>query len=503
MNKEYTIIVDKQESLLNQNLSIFTCDKGIDIYLKLIDNPYVDLSKNKYLLADVVLVDPLGNQFTSDVMPVNYNKVLFRITNKLMAQVKFTGIYHGHIRLYDDKGGMLKLPPFPMQIIESEIMANNIPTGVANTSSIDGSLISQYSKDLPTYNLDGSYNRTIWLAGDLITDSKMNKIEQVISEIVDEKSLMNKKILELNNEKGYDIRFGTEEDPIIIANLNKGSYILNGYVKDFESSVTTKLSEGINYVFVTKNDENVVYLKRCLVEEDVFTEYKYDKISSIVTLNNAEVCDNEARNQIVELTKQIAELTKQLQSVNSSELNILSFRTTLSKTSYEKGVDSISNIPFVWSLSKTPTSINISNIGDIDTSKTSAVYTGTIDDTTTFELTVKDDNVTKTSSITFEFISPFYYGTFDDSLSIATIKTQNKLVESKGNKSVTMSYTDKKIFFAYPNEYGNLKEVRDANGFNYISDFIKETMTIDNVLYNVYTLNEKASVSNIVYNFNF
>lgn len=503
MNKEYTILIDKQKSLLNKDLSIYKSDRGIDIYLKLLDNPYVDLSKNKYILSDVVLVDPLGKQIISDIMPINYNKVLFRISNKIINQIDLTGIYHVHIRLYDDKGGKLKLPSFIMQVIESNIDDNVMASSVLNTSSIDSSIIVQYGSDLPTYNIDGSYNRTVWLAGDVITDSKMNKIEQVISEVIDDKFVIKNKLAELDNEKGYDIRKGTEDNPIIISNLNKGSYLLIGYVKDFESSVTTKLTEGKNYLFVTKNDEVATYIRRCFEGEDSFTEYKYDKVSNLISLENTDAIDSEARSQIIELTKQIAELTKQLQSQNTSDLEILSFKTTLSKTVYEKGVDTISNVPFTWSLSKTPTSLSISNIGNIDVTKTSAVYDGTIDSTTTFELVAKDDSVTKNASITLSFVHPYYYGTFDNDLLISTIKTQNKLIQEKSNKSVTMSYTDKKIFFAYPNEYGDLKEVRDNNGFNYISDFIKETMTIDSILYNVYTLNEKATVSNITYSFNF
>ena len=504
MNKEYTILIDKQKSLLNKDLSIFTSDRGIDVYLKLIDNPYVDLSKNKYILSDVVLVRPLGKQITSDIMPINYNKVLFRINDEIMNQIDLTGIYHVHIRLYDDRGGKLKLPPFTMQIIESNIDNNVMASSVLNTSSIDSSIIAQYSNDLPTYNVDGSYNRTVWLAGDIITDSKMNKVEQAISEIIDNQFIIKDKLIELDKEKGFDIRKGTEDNPIIISNLPKGTYLLIGYAKDFETSITTKLSEGKNYLIVTKNDDTAAYITRCFEGENSFKEYKYDKISNLVSLENIDAIDKEARSQIKELARQLAELTKQLQGQGTSDLSILSFRTSLSKIVYEKGVDTISNIPFTWSLSKTPSSIYISNIGNIDITKTSAVYDGTIDSTTTFELTVKDENnVIKKSSVTLSFVHPYYYGTFDNDLLVSTIKSQNKTIQEKGNKSITMSYTDKKVFFAYPNEYGDLKEIRDNNGFNYISDFIKETMSIDGILYNVYVLNEKATVSNIIYSFNF
>lgn len=114
-----------------------------------------------------------------------------------------------------------------------------------------------------------------------------------------------------------------------------------------------------------------------------------------------------------------------------------------------------------------------------------------------FQYEVKDsNNLTRNTFI-------YYYGTFDDTLTADLIKGQNKLVGKKGNKSITMSYTDKKVFFAYHNDFGDLDAIEDQNGFNYISDFTKESMVIDGILYNVYSLNEKATVESITYTFMF
>ena len=73
-----------------------------------------------------------------------------------------------------------------MRVEESEIDDDDIPIGSTDTSAIDNSKVYKYGKELRTFNKDGSYNRTIWIAGDIITDSKLNKIELAINSTVDE-----------------------------------------------------------------------------------------------------------------------------------------------------------------------------------------------------------------------------------------------------------------------------------------------------------------------------
>ena len=67
MKKEYSLIIDKQKSRLNRELSIYAHDRGVDIYFKLMNTSYLDLNSN-YLLSDVVLVSPLKKQIKSDMI---------------------------------------------------------------------------------------------------------------------------------------------------------------------------------------------------------------------------------------------------------------------------------------------------------------------------------------------------------------------------------------------------------------------------------------------------
>ena len=140
----------------------------------------------------------------------------------------------------------------------------------------------------------------------------------------------------------------------------------------------------------------------------------------------------------------------------------------------------------------------------VETSDTSYTYNKTISDTKTFTLSVTDSkNNVRSSSITFTFVYPFYYGTFTNSLTEADIKNEVKLVELKNNKTLTLTYNDMKVFYAYPKAYGELKSIKDGNGFEYLNDFNKEEMNINSIPYYVYKIKNKASVSQIKYTFSF
>lgn len=231
---------------------------------------------------------------------------------------------------------------------------------------------------------------------------------------------------------------------------------------------------------VTIFDENGVYVK---------TFWKPKEIISSVRMNKIE-------EGIYSLSQKVADLT-------FKPISITSFKSNLSKTVYEKDIETINSCKFTWSTSMIPKSISLTDC-TVKTSDTSYAYNKTISDTKTFTLSVTDSkNNIRSSSITFTFVYPFYYGTFTNSLTEADIKNEVKLVELKNNKTLTLTYNDMKVFYAYPKAYGELKSIKDGNGFEYLNDFNKEEMNINSIPYYVYKIKNKASVSQIKYTFSF
>ena len=192
------------------------------------------------------------------------------------------------------------------------------------------------------------------------------------------------------------------------------------------------------------------------------------------------------------------------EGINYKPITINSFTSNLNKYVYELGVDTINSITFSWNLSSVPKSISLTDCNNVSNSISFVVYTGKVNNTKTFTLKVTDEKDNSASkSITVNFVNPFYYGVYDDSLNESIITSQNKLVQTKSNKTIKLTYTDKKVFFATPKIYGEIKDIKDNSGFNYTKEFTRNEMAIKDVLYYVYTLEDKASVTDISFTFSY
>ena len=104
----------------------------------------------------------------------------------------------------------------------------------------------------------------------------------------------------------------------------------------------------------------------------------------------------------------------------------------------------------------------------------------------------------------FKFVDPYYVGAIgeNDLLSAELIKTLEKKVVAKGNKTYEISMNQQKAVIAYPSDYGSLTKIYDANNFDVTETFEKITLQINNTSYNVYVLSVPAT-SIMTYKFNY
>lgn len=123
-------------------------------------------------------------------------------------------------------------------------------------------------------------------------------------------------------------------------------------------------------------------------------------------------------------------------------------------------------------------------------------------DNMTFSVEVTDAVVgpdggnTVTSSTTYSFVYPYYYGADVPGLTPSQVAALTKVVTSENtnyNRSFTTANGDV-YYFAYPAAYGNLTSILDENGFETFSSWTKTTANITGldttaVSYNIYESN--------------
>lgn len=120
---------------------------------------------------------------------------------------------------------------------------------------------------------------------------------------------------------------------------------------------------------------------------------------------------------------------------------------------------------------------------------------------------------TLSGNATYTFVSPMYVGYVDSTVSIMTdelVRSMTKKIQTKSDVSNTYTLTNKKIAFACPASFGELKSILDANGFENIDNFEKSTIDVtqyDNstkVSYYVYIMKKPANqLTNFKFTFKF
>ena len=196
-------------------------------------------------------------------------------------------------------------------------------------------------------------------------------------------------------------------------------------------------------------------------------------------------------------------LTEILEDLTYKEIEINNFQTTLERNLYEFLTESLNEITLKWELNKNPISQRVEGYDrEILTTTRELIIPNRINSNKDFTLVVEDEKgVIKTSTISIKFVFPVYYGSFFNTLDVDIIQRGNKILTNKEDKTIDMSYTNSKIYFAIPKDLGILADIKDGNGLSYIDDFIlNETdYSLNGTSYNVYTLENKATVKRISY----
>ena len=112
------------------------------------------------------------------------------IDDKLQIEFNFdnideyseAGVHKLQIHLYDNATGdrnRLTIPPIDINVL----MPIGIESSLIDEAIVDYSILDAQAEDVPAFDEEGNYNKTIWQRGDIITQDKLNKLEDALYEI--------------------------------------------------------------------------------------------------------------------------------------------------------------------------------------------------------------------------------------------------------------------------------------------------------------------------------
>lgn len=113
------------------------------------------------------------------------------------------------------------------------------------------------------------------------------------------------------------------------------------------------------------------------------------------------------------------------------------------------------------------------------------------------------DGETKTASTVIAHVHANYCGVVSadkTSLTAAEVialasQTNGKVIINGRSRSVAVTQNNQKLVYAYPAYFGDLRSIKDGNGFQGFSGYTKKTVDVNGATYNVYIQNTAATAN--------
>ena len=173
--------VKKDEVISDSKVILYRGDKNVDIEFTLKSVDYV-LTESAF--AQLILTRPYATSVFSEIFKIGDNKVIVRITGDMIDELNEKESYAIQIRLFDsERVARVTLPPCYDVICVREPIAVEQTDGdeaLVNLAKVNYALTGRNSEQIGDVFTDGVYNKTIWYDGDLITDGRLNKVEDAL-----------------------------------------------------------------------------------------------------------------------------------------------------------------------------------------------------------------------------------------------------------------------------------------------------------------------------------
>lgn len=189
---DVNLTIKENESVCDSTIVLYRGDKNVQIRFNLKDNRFTVI-ENTY--AQMIIKRPSATSLFSEVSKIENNTVILTISEEMIDEIKEIGTYQFQIRLYDDNlVARATLPPCNnCLIIERPIAIEG--ESIVNYSRINDAVImaAEYSEE-DIFDDNNDYIKTEWVDGDIISDVRMNKIENALYSINEKASVSNTKI---------------------------------------------------------------------------------------------------------------------------------------------------------------------------------------------------------------------------------------------------------------------------------------------------------------------
>lgn len=416
--------VKKDEVISDSKVILYRGDKNVDIEFTLKSVDYV-LTESAF--AQLILTRPYATSVFSEIFKIGDNKVIVRITGDMIDELNEKESYAIQIRLFDsERVARVTLPPCYDVICVREPIAVEQTDGdeaLVNLAKVNYALTGRNSEQIGDVFTDGVYNKTIWYDGDLITDGRLNKVEDALH---------------------FISRTDIEQREQLEKNTSDISTILD-IVDTPPTYIKPTLSISLNTGTLEHNKATSVTITPNFKQNDAGSVSKY-----VLYKNGTEIFNN----------------------------------TTVSAYT---------------------DSATINHNGSISYSATATYGDGPIKNTLLGipypNTSIKAGSVSASGIIRAYALS--YYGIINSStITENDISSLSSRLSSSKSYTYTVNLAEQRIVYMYPQSFGTLMSIKDANNFDYINSYTRTTLSYNGVDYYVYILTDPVTITGFKQIFN-
>lgn len=169
-----------QSAQIDSPVVLYKGDKNVEVNFIIENSPYKHRAGLETTYGQLVIKRPKTAPIFSDVAKISNGKVLFIITGDMIDELVELGNYDFQIRLINaDKTSRATLPPVTGGISIKEPLCEEATANTANANNTENASVMQ-GEPVDLFDEEGHYIKTVWKAGDLITDVRLNRVEDAI-----------------------------------------------------------------------------------------------------------------------------------------------------------------------------------------------------------------------------------------------------------------------------------------------------------------------------------
>ena len=180
ITKTLVVTLNQDKAKPREKFFIYRNDVGVDIHIELSNLTYqFDDKRNNFKYANAIFRTPKGLVFTVHYLEIINERVVFSFTEEIIKNMQTIGKYELQLQLFDNTLNRISLPIITFEVKEPIGQSGVTITEAIVDYSYTGSCF--VANEINLFSIENGYVKTVWETGDLITASRLNNMEDGIS----------------------------------------------------------------------------------------------------------------------------------------------------------------------------------------------------------------------------------------------------------------------------------------------------------------------------------